>query len=142
MCQRTSCYLLRFSINLRRKLSSENFCRKRHDSHLWKESSADGRGRFYCHFRRSIGERRSRAGLASTGLLADRLWQVKKSCLPEGTLLDPEFLRSEEHDGCSQQTMRTNVRQRTRNLELFSGSPICQPGSAVRARKPPSCQPF
>jgi len=47
---------------------------------------------------RSIGERRSRARLATTGLLADRLWQVKKSCLPEGTLLDPEFLRSEEHD--------------------------------------------
>src|SRR5271157_323802 len=34
---------------------------------------------------RSIGERRSGVGLASTGLLAAPLWQVKKSCLPEGT---------------------------------------------------------
>jgi len=33
----------------------------------------------------AIDERRSGAGLASTGLLADRLWQVKTSCLPEAT---------------------------------------------------------
>src|SRR5271157_269092 len=87
---------------------------------------------------RSIGERRSGVGLASTGLLTDRLWQVKKSSLPEETLLAPEFLRSEEHDGCNQQKVRTNVRQRTRNLELFFRVSKCSADVLMRdVHRPP-----